>query len=907
MPSAGVAAKIAAVAGDGQSGVVGSVLPDSLVVRVTDSKDRPVEGQQVSFTVTAGGGTVVPPSATTNSDGRASARWSLGPTAGSQTVVAKAVGGGAPANLSVTFTATALAAAPAKLEKVAGDGQTAPAGSPVQTPPAVKVTDAQGNPVAGVLVTFAVTQGGGSINPTTPVATGSGGVAALTSWTLGARAGSNQLTATIPGSGVSGNPATFTATGVVGGANKLVFVVQPANVAVGAPIAPAVKVQVQDAAGNVVSGATNRITVQLGNNPTGASLSGTTSVNAAGGTATFSDLSVNKPGTGYTLAALASGLVSAESASFDVVGAQTTTSITGISPGTTVVGQSYTVSFTVSPVPPASGIPTGTVTVSDGAGASCSAAAPSGSCALASTSAGPKTVTAAYGGDASFGGSVSPGVSHSVNPAPTVTTITGDDPDPSVFGQPVTVSYTVAVTGGGSGTPDGTVTVTYAAGGGCTGTVASGQCSFVPPATATNASLTAQYQGSANFSGSTSPAVRHTVTKASTTTGVTSSKNPSGFGESVTFTATVTAVAPGGGTPGGSIQFRIDGNNADGPVPLNNGSATLTTSTLTPGSHSVEAVYGGATGYNGSTGTLTQQVGLIPTSTTLTTSPSSSVFGQNVTLTAQVTSSAGSPTGDVRFVDGGSCGGTVLATVPLSNGSASISVASLSVGSHTLRACYLGTSTFAASERAAPYSVAQAATQTQVASTANPSVFGQAVSFSAAVTATAPGGGTPLGQVQFKIDGANFGSPVSLSGGTAVSNSTSTLGVGSHTVEADYSGNSSYVSSAGTLSGGETVSPASTTTTITNAADLSNTPTASGNALTVNFSVAVVAPGSGSPSGTVRVSLDSGESCTGSVASGTCTVPPPITAGQRTITASYPGDNSFAPSTSSGVSHLVTP
>jgi probable HAF family extracellular repeat protein len=101
----------------------------------------------------------------------------------------------------------------AKIVMVRGDAQTATAGSPVATPPAAKVIDTGGNPVAGVPVTFAVTAGGGSVNPVTPVSTDATGVAAATSWTLGAVAGPNTLTATIPGTGMTGNPVTFTATG----------------------------------------------------------------------------------------------------------------------------------------------------------------------------------------------------------------------------------------------------------------------------------------------------------------------------------------------------------------------------------------------------------------------------------------------------------------------------------------------------------------------------------------------------------------------------------------------------------------------------------------------------------------------------------------------------------------------
>src|SRR5690348_674914 len=77
------------------------------MVRVTDSNNRPVQGQTVAFSVTAGGGSVAPSSAATTADGVASARWTLGPAAGPQKLTAAAVGNGAAANVSVVFGATA--------------------------------------------------------------------------------------------------------------------------------------------------------------------------------------------------------------------------------------------------------------------------------------------------------------------------------------------------------------------------------------------------------------------------------------------------------------------------------------------------------------------------------------------------------------------------------------------------------------------------------------------------------------------------------------------------------------------------------------------------------------------------------------------------------------------------------
>ncbi len=101
---------------------------------------------------------------------------------------------------------------PGNLAKQAGDNQTAEPGQPVPVPPAVRVTTATGAAVSGVVVTFAVASGGGSITGATPT-TGTDGVATVGSWTLGDAEGANTLTASIAGSGIPGNPATFTATG----------------------------------------------------------------------------------------------------------------------------------------------------------------------------------------------------------------------------------------------------------------------------------------------------------------------------------------------------------------------------------------------------------------------------------------------------------------------------------------------------------------------------------------------------------------------------------------------------------------------------------------------------------------------------------------------------------------------
>ena len=102
--------------------------------------------------------------------------------------------------------------------------------------------------------------------------------------------------------------ATSSAFNVTAGtASKLAFTVQPTNVVVGAAITPAVTVTIEDASGNPVTTATNAVTMAIGTNPSSGTLAGTLTVNAVAGVATFANLSINAAGSGYTLAASATG------------------------------------------------------------------------------------------------------------------------------------------------------------------------------------------------------------------------------------------------------------------------------------------------------------------------------------------------------------------------------------------------------------------------------------------------------------------------------------------------------------------------------------------------------------------------------------------------------------------------
>src|SRR2546430_1339472 len=101
-------------------------------------------------------------------------------------------------------------------------------------------------------------------------------------------------------------------------AAKLAFIVQPSNAGAGAVNTPAVQVAVEDAQGNTVTTATTSITLAIGTNPASGTLAGTKTVAAASGVATFSTLSLNMVGTGYTLTAAATGLTGATSTAFNI-------------------------------------------------------------------------------------------------------------------------------------------------------------------------------------------------------------------------------------------------------------------------------------------------------------------------------------------------------------------------------------------------------------------------------------------------------------------------------------------------------------------------------------------------------------------------------------------------------------
>lgn len=322
-----------------------------------------------------------------------------------------------------------------------------------------------------------------------------------------------------------------------------------------------------------------------------------------------------------------------------------------------------------------------------------------------------------------------------------------------------------------------------------------GTISGSPTTVQTNGTATATFTANAVGTGSANAAVDNgaavasiTINQAGTTTAVTSNANPSVFGQTVTFTATVSVTAPGSGVPTGTIQFRDNGVAITGctSVAAAGGQAQCSTGALAVGSHPITAAYSGDTNFAASTSpTLTQIVNKANTTTTITAdTPDPSVRGQAITVAFTVTVNApgaGTPTGSVTVTDGvNSCTGTVAA------GQCSLTLNT--VGARTLTATYAGDINFNTSSDTESHQVNLAGTTTTItADTPDPSGTNQPVTVSYTVTVNSPGTGTPTGSVTVS-DGVNSCTATVAAGQCVITLTT----VGARTLTATYAGDAGF-------------------------------------------------------------------------------------------------------------------
>jgi hypothetical protein len=547
------------------------------------------------------------------------------------------------------------------------------------------------------------------------------------------------------------------------------------------------------------------------------------------------------------------------------------------------------------------------VTFNDGGVSIGSSTLLSGSATFATSNllVGTHAITVSYAGDSNFTTSASGTLLQTVNQDGSTSSVTSST-NPTFLGQMVTFTATVSANGPGSGTPSGTVMFNDDGASIGSGTLSGGTATFATSDLSVGThTITVSYAGDSNFTASASGNLLQTVNQDGSMSSVTSSANPTVFGQMVTFTATVLASAPGAGTPTGTVTFN-DGGISIGSGTLSGGRAAFATSSLSAGTHTITVSYSGDSNFTGSlSSSIAQTVNqtVEGTTTMLASSADPSVFGQSVTFTATVTptSGSGTPTGTVTFKDGAATLGTAL----LSSGRAMFSTSSLAVGNHSITASYGGDPDFTGSASIAlTQTVTKDSTTTTLTSSANPSLLGQAVTFTATVAANAPGSRTPTGTVTFKSVKTTLATVV-LDGTGHAAFTTSSAPAGTVSVTAVYNGDGNFLTSTGGIVQTVISNKSSTTTTIASSLN----PSKSGQAVT--FTATVTPSGSGrtsTPTGTVtffdgKITLGTATLSGAGIATLTKSN---LSVGNHQIFAKYGGDSNFNSSTSPSLTQTVT-
>jgi hypothetical protein len=422
-------------------------------------------------------------------------------------------------------------------------------------------------------------------------------------------------------------------------------------------------------------------------------------------------------------------------------------------------------------------------------------------------------------------------------------------------------------------------------------------CLYPSPAAHLTAASGAR-QGSAVTDTSTGVATIEIPTMPSVS--LSSSLPTSQYAQPVTITATVGPNGSGGPAPTGTVTFSVDGT-AQPPTTLSAGQATLTLGSLSGGAHTITAAYSGDSVYAADTsGSLIQTVLPDSTTTTVSSTAEPSVTGQAGSVTAHVASGPGqgTPTGSATFV----VDGTAQPPVTLSQGKASMKLAGLAAGTHSIAVIYSGDINHSSSTSAAFTQVVNPApTSASLSTTATPIAYGQHGSVTVTVKPNPPGTGTPTGTVTFSVDGV-AGAPVALSGGKAAM-PLAGLGAGTHQITASYSGDPNYLGDTSPALT-QVVGQAATTTKLTSAAN----PVQQGGTGAITAAVKDVLPAIGVATGTITFTVDGvarppvALSPLGAARLRLASLP----AGTHTITATYSGDANHVASTSSQLTEVVT-
>jgi RHS repeat-associated protein len=579
--------------------------------------------------------------------------------------------------------------------------------------------------------------------------------------------------------------------------------------------------------------------------------------------------------------------IASNSSNFSLSINQASTSTTlASSKSPSVVGETVTFTATVT-----GGLPTGTVAFQDGSTAMGSAPLNNGvaTFSTASLTAGSHNITASYGGDANNRSS-SKSITQSV--IVSSTTSLSSSANPAANGQQVTFTATVV-----GSSPGGTVSFYDGATQlNNTPTSRSGNTATASYSTKVLTSgdhnITASYSGDSNNTPSTSPVLVQTINRIATSISLGVTPTTAAYGTTVALNMNMNTTSSSlSGTftvyDGASVIKTC--NLIPQPTPV---TCSTSVNTLAAGSHSLTLQYSGDSNYQPSTSSaVVVQINPATTTTSVVIAPSTVSYGQPQTVSGSVTS-VGTVTGVVTILDNGSSIGTANLT-----GSSYSKSLTLNAGTHNLSASYGGDANNAGSSSGTVAATVNAAvTSIAITSNANPSLYGQPVTW----TATVSGGISPSGNVAFK-DGATTLGTSTLTGGVA-SYSSSALAVGAHNITAVYAGDANNASATSSVLA-QTVNQGASTATVTSSVN----PSSYGQSVTFTVSVTGSAP-----SGTVTIQdgattlgtatlSGSGNTTTASYSTGA------LGTGSHNITAVYGGDTNNAGSTSAALTQIVNP
>ena len=650
-------------------------------------------------------------------------------------------------------------------------------------------------------------------------------------------------------------------------------------------------------------------------------LVGTTTV-TAGSPSSTATLTITAPTTGTaTLYAVYNGdsnYTTATSATTSITVTKITPTLT-LTPATTTPtgGSTLLLTATLAQTNSVGAVPTGIITFLVDGIATGTATLVSGTTAtytITVPTSGSHTIQATYPGDTNFAAASSAVSTLTVSKLVTTVVVTPSTTTPAA-GASVTFTATITPTSySSSGDPSGSVTYLLD---GIT-TLGTSTVTAGTPSTATfsTTSLTsgshtilATYSGDTYYATSSAYSSTITVSKTTTTTSVIPATTTPSAGSMLQVTAYVYPSATLGTLPSGTVTFTLDGVSV-GTATLTSGSPSTATLTFTVGSagtHTLSATYAGDTYYSSSTATAVTLNTTKSTPTVVvtpaTTTPSA---GSTLQLTATITppsSSGTSATGTVSFL----VDGTVVGTTSVVSGSpstATLTVTTPSIGSHTVQATYNGdTNYYSATSAAVGIIVNKATTTLTVTPATTTPIANSSMLVTATLASSSTSSITATGTVTFTLDGSTVATST-LGGGTTATATITVPSTGTHAIQAIYSGDTNYYAS--------TANPVNITvakTTTTTVVTPSTTTPSLGSTLPITVTVTPSAVNTSLPTGTVTISVDGVATQAQTITSGNPSTAAAtlaaMTPGTHTIAAAYSGDTYYSSSSSASVTVTV--